>query len=199
MKCLAIPMLVGAMAVSTGAVASDLVLRAGIHDVDPKSDNNPVVHVDSNATLSLGATWYLTPNLTLDLLGALPFKHDIKLNSGGQKVASTKQLPPTLDLQYHFNPKGAFDPYVGAGINYTLFFDEQTTGPLAGTSLSLNNSFGVAVQAGCDIALAGDWVLGIDVRWIQIKTEAKVNGTSVGDVNIDPMVYGLTIGKRLSL
>ena len=189
----------GAVGMATAANAGDLVLRAGIHNVDPKSNNNPVVHVDSNATLSLAADWYLTPNVAVDVLGALPFKHDIKLNAGGSTVGSTKQLPPTVTLQYHFAPKAKFDPYLGVGLNYTLFFDKKTSGALAGTKLSLDNSFGLAAQLGGDIALANDWLLGIDVRYMKIKTEAKVNGASIGDVNIDPLVYGVMIGKRLSL
>ena len=184
-----------AVAMVTSAAANDLVLRAGVHNVDPKSDNNPVVNVDSNAELSLGVTYYFTPNVALDVLGALPFKHDIKLN-GGPKVGSTKQLPPTIGVQYHFMPHAVFDPYVGVGVNYTLFFDKKTTGPLAGTKLSLSNSFGPAVQAGGDFSFAKDWVLGVDLRWAKIKTEAKVNGNSIGDVKIDPLVYGITIGKR---
>jgi outer membrane protein len=192
-------LVLGAACLVTTAQASDLVLRAGIHNVDPKSDNNPVVHVDSNASLSLAGDWFLTPNLALDVLGAIPFKHDIRLNGTGENVASTKHLPPTISLQYHFAPKAKFDPYLSAGLNYTLFFDKQTRGALAGTKLSLDNSFGVAFQAGGDIALGNDWVLGIDVRWINIKTEAKVNGTSIGDVKIDPLVYGISIGRRVSL
>ncbi|HVO08791.1 MAG TPA: OmpW family outer membrane protein [Burkholderiaceae bacterium] len=198
MTRMAVLALAGAVVMATSAAADDLVLRAGVHNVDPKSDNNPVVNVDSNATLSLGATWFFTPNVALDVLGALPFKHDIRLN-GGPTVASTKQLPPTIDLQYHFLPHAAFDPYIGAGVNYTLFFDKQTTGPLAGSKLSLDNSFGVALQLGGDFTFAKDWVVGVDLRWIRIKTEAKVDGASIGDVKIDPLVYGVTIGRRLSL
>jgi outer membrane protein len=188
-----------ALALSGGAQATDLVLRAGVHDVAPTSNNNPTVHVGSNATLSVGGALFVTDKLAIDLLGAIPFKHDIYLNAGGSKVGSVKQLPPTLGVQYHFNRGGAFDPYLGAGINYTLFFDKQTTGALAGTKLTIDNSFGGAVQAGGDFKLGNDWLLGIDIRWIAIKAEAKVNGTSIGDVKVDPMVYGLTIGKRFSL
>jgi outer membrane protein len=192
-------LLAGSAAAIGSAGASDLVLRAGVHNVDPKSDNNAVVHVDSNATLSLAAEWYFTKNVALDVLGSVPFKHDIRLNSDNSKVASIKHLPPTISLQYHFNPGGGFDPYLGAGVNYTLIFDKQTTGALAGTKLSVENSFGPAVQAGGDFALGKDWLLGIDVRYIWIKAKASVNGASIGDVKVDPLVYGVSIGRRFSL
>ena len=192
-------LLAGSAAAIGSAGASDLVLRAGVHNVDPKSDNNAVVHVDSNATLSLAAEWYFTRNVALDVLGSVPFKHDIRLNSDNSKVGSIKHLPPTISLQYHFNPAGGFDPYLGAGVNYTLIFDKQTTGALAGMTLSVENSFGPAVQAGGDFALGKDWLLGIDVRYIWIKAKAAVNGASIGDVKVDPLVYGVSIGRRFSL
>jgi len=192
-------LLAGSAAAIGSAGANDLVLRAGIHNVDPKSDNNAVVHVDSNATLSLAGEWYFNKNLALDVLGALPFKHDVRLNADNSKVASVKHLPPTISLQYHFNPAGAFDPYVGVGVNYTMFFDKQTKGALAGTKLTLKNSFGPAVQLGGDFAIGKDWLIGVDVRYIKIKGEAKVNGASIGDVTVDPLVYGVAIGKRFSL
>jgi len=188
-----------ALALCGSAQATDLVLRVGVHDVVPTSNNNPTVHVGSNATLSVDGALFVTDTLAIDLLGAMPFKHDITLNANGAKVGSVRQLPPTLGVQYHFNRGGFFDTHIGAGINYTLFFDKQTTGALAGTRLALDNSFGGALQAGADIALGDDWLLGIDIRWIAIKAEARVNGNSIGDVKVDPMVYGLTIGRRFSL
>jgi outer membrane protein len=192
-------LLAGSAAAVGSAGANELVLRAGVHNVDPKSDNNAVVHVDSNATLSLAAEWFFNRNLALDVLGSLPFRHDIRLNSDNSKVGSIKHLPPTISLQYHFNPGGAFDPYLGAGVNYTLIFDKQTTGALTGTKLSVDNSFGPAVQAGGDFAIGKDWLLGVDVRYIRIKAKAAVNGASIGDVKVDPLVYGVSIGRRFSL
>jgi outer membrane protein len=129
------------------------------------------------------------------LLAALPFKHDINLNDGG-KVAETKHLPPTLSLQYHFNPNGRLRPYVGAGLNYTLFFDEKTSGALAGAKLELDQSFGAAAQLGCDVDIANVWFVSIDARWIDIDTDAKVNGQKLGKVEIDPYAIGVSFGRR---
>jgi outer membrane protein len=193
------------LAAAGGAQATDLVLRAGIADVAPKSDNNAIVHVDSNATLSLGGTLFITKNFAVDLLGALPFKHDIKLNSSGATVGSTKQLPPTLDAQWHFLPGNVVDPYVGAGVTYTNFFNKETQGALAGTHLVLPPSWGLAAQAGADFNFGSGYVLQVDVRYAKIKTHAKVMSAAgalvldVGDVNIDPMVYGINFGKHFDL
>ena len=185
------------------AQAGDLLLRAGVHDVSPKSNLElkdagiSGIDVSDNATLSLGATWFLTQNVAVDLLGAIPFRHDVKI--GGTTVATVKHLPPTLGVQYHFNPGGAFDPYVGAGVNVTFFFSEEAKGPLAGTDVSAGTSVGPALQVGGDFALTKDWVLGLDVRWAKIGTEVKDNGVKLGTLDLDPFVYGITIGRRFSL
>ena len=190
---------VSCLGVMGTASAADCLLRLGVHSVNPKSDNNPTVSVNSNATLSIGGACFVTPNLAIDLLGALPFEHDIKLAANGVKVGSTRQLPPTLGVQYHFAPAGKFDPYVGAGLNYTFFFSTKSTGPLAGARIDLGSSVGLAAQIGGDFHLANNWVLGVDIRYVKISSAAKLNGASLGDVNIDPTVFGLTIGKKFSL
>jgi outer membrane protein len=137
--------LLAALAASVGSAAhaqeaGDWIWRAGVHTVQPKSNNHDVVNVDSAAMLTFSGTYFFARNWGVEVLGALPFEHDIDLNGGGGKVAETKQLPPTVSLQYHFNPGGVVRPYLGAGINYTLFFSEDTTGALDGSKLKLDGS-----------------------------------------------------------
>jgi outer membrane protein len=179
--------------------AGDLLIRAGVHNVDPKSSNDLEVDVSSNATLSIGATWFMKQNVALDVLGALPFKHDIKDSATGTLLATTKQLLPTISVQYHFNPGGKFDPFVGAGVNVTLFFSEEGKGPLAPYDVKATTTVGPALQLGGDIALTNDWVLGLDLRWAKIGPDIKVDGVKLGKLDLDPLVYGVTIGRRFSL
>ena len=174
----------------------DKLLRVGVGTVDPKSNNGDIASVDSGTTLVFNGTYMLSPNLGLEVLAALPFSHDIKLADGGTKVGETKHLPPTVSLQYHFDTAGAFDPYVGAGLNYTVFFDEKTTGPLAGLDLDLDASFGIAAQLGFDYGLSDTMYLNFDVRWINIETDAELDGAALETVEIDPLVYSLTLGWR---
>ncbi len=179
------------------AFAADgpLMVRVGVHNVDPKSDNgNLGVDVDSKVGLTFNVDWYLTPNLAIDVLAALPFEHDI--TAGGSKIGSTKHLPPTVSLQYHFLPGARINPYVGAGINYTMFFEDKLDN--SSSSFELDNSFGLAAQAGVDFALdpARRWVVGVDLRYIDIDTDAKINGSKAGTVEIDPLVYGVNVGYR---
>ncbi len=182
------------------AQAGDWEVKLGVHAVDPKSDNGTLAggalktDVGSSVRPTISLEYRITPNLGVEVLGALPFQHDVRLD--GAKAASVKQLPPTVSLQWHFLPDGRIDPFVGLGLNYTRFFSIDEKGPLAGTRLDLDDSWGVAAHAGVAFALADRWSLTTDVRWIRIRTDAKVDGAKVGTVDIDPLVYGLAVGYR---
>ncbi len=138
--------------------------------------------------------YFLTPNWGLEVLAALPFEHEVRLN--GARAAEVKHLPPTVSVQYHFAPGAKVSPFVGVGLNYTRFFSIKEKGPLAGTNLDLSDSWGAAVHAGIDVAINERWSFMADLRWISIETDAKVNGAKVGTVKIDPWVYGVALGYR---
>ena len=173
----------------------DWLLRAGASYVSPASDNHDVVSVESATSFTFNVSYMMTDVWALELLAAYPFKHDLELLDG-TKVGSTKHLPPTLSIQYHFNPTEKFQPYVGFGINYTNFFSEKTTGPLIGTDLSLGDSWGLAGQIGFDVLLNDDWFFNLDARYIDIDTKATLDGVSLGKVEVDPWVFGAHIGYR---
>ena len=182
------------------AAEGDWVVRVGAHNVDPKSDNGRLAggtlhaEVDSDVRPTFMLEYFLSRNLGFEILAALPFKHEVKLN--GAKAAEVSHLPPTLSLQWHFNPEGRISPFVGVGLNYTMFFNIHESGPLAGTQLALKKSWGAALHAGLDFAIDERWSIMVDARWMDIDTEARVNGVKVGTVNIDPIVYGFAVGYR---
>lgn len=194
-KGLAVAALLSASSLASAHEAGDWLFRIGGSNVDPKSNNSPLVSVDDGASATFTFTYMYTDHLAVEVLAAWPFKHDINL-VGGDKVASTKHLPPTVSLQYHFLPQSVFQPYVGVGVNYTYFFDEKTTGALEGTKLSLSDSWGFAGQVGFDFMLNEKWFLNVDARYIQIDTDAKLDGAPLGKVTIDPWVYGAHVGFR---
>ena len=173
--------------------AGDWTFSVGAHVVDPASDNGTLAggalatDVGSDWRPTITAEYFFSPRLGLEILASLPFEHDIRLN--GAPAGSTKHLPPTFTLQYHFQGEKV-SPFIGLGVNHTLFFDTDTTGPLAGTNLDLDSSWGLSAHAGLDFKLADNRALRVDVRWIDIDTDVKVNGASVGTVDIDPVVYG---------
>ncbi len=193
---------VGACLLSGGAYAQDKasrepgdwLVRVGATYVSPKSNNSDIVDVDEAASLTFNGAYMFTNNVGIELLAAMPFEHDINLKADGSKVATTKQLPPTLNIQWHLNPIGRLIPYAGIGINYTLFFDESTSGALTGSRLDLDPSWGLGGQLGLDFQVGSNWFLNLDVRYIQIETDAKVDGVDVGTVKIDPWTLGLNVG-----
>lgn len=176
------------------------VVKVGVHNVDPKSDNGSLgngalkTDVGSNVRPTITAEYLFDANWGIEALAALPFEHDVKLN--GVQSATTKHLPPTVSVQYHFDSTGSISPFVGVGLNYTGFFSEHTTGPLTGTKLSLSNTWGAAVHGGVDFRIDDRWLFTLDARWIGIEPVASVNGVKVGTVHIDPFVYGVAVGYR---
>lgn len=185
------------LAPQTQAAADDgrWLVRGGISQIAPKSDNGQLsvgsIAVDNEIGPSLNVAYYFTPHWAVDVLGALPFKHDFSIN--GADAGSTKHLPPTVTLQYHFLPQGRIQPYVGIGLNYTLFMDEQLN---SGNDLELDPSFGLAAQVGVDVPLNSRWRVGLDARHIDIDSKASVDGQDIGTVQIDPMVYSINLGYR---
>lgn len=185
--------------IATSAFAhesGEITARIGSHYVAPDSDNGDVVDVKSAFGLTGGVQYFICPSLAVDLLLAVPFKHDITLKGGGGDVASTHHLPPTLSLIWYPQLSQTYKPFVGAGLNYTTFFDEKTRGALAGTKLSLDDSFGVAFVAGLEVAFDPKWSVIADVRYLDIDTKARVDGGSIGTVTIDPVGYGLALAYR---
>lgn len=184
----------GCTLLSQTAMAEDWFVRVGAHAVDPKSNNGSLaggaldvdIGSDVRPTLVLGR--FLDEHWALELLAAAPFEHEVKLN--GDKALDFKHLPPTLSVQYYFGEAGSFRPFVGAGVNYTWTYGEREKGPLAGTRVSIENSWGLAAQVGFSAPLSERWQLIGDVRWIDIDADVKVNGAGVGSVAVDPLVYG---------
>ena len=173
----------------------DWLIRGGASNVNPKSNNHEIVEVKSATSFTINFTYMLTEAWAVEVLAAYPFKHDIELQNG-TKVGSTKQMPPTLSIQYHWAPNSKFQPYVGVGLNYTNFFSEKSTGPLEGVDLTLGNSWGLAGDIGADLMLNDKWFLNGSIRFINIETNARLDGDSIGKVDINPWIYGLHVGVR---
>ena len=186
--------------------AGDIMVRVGAAGVYPTGDSETItavsptakVEADSAWSLGLSLTYMVTDNIGVGLLGAYPFTHDVKLKGAGAadgKVAEITHLPPTLTAQYYFNNSSAFTPFVGAGLNYTMFWDEKTDGALAGTNLSLDDSWGYALEAGLDYSINDNWMVSAQVYYIDIDTKAD---TAVGniDVQVDPVAYLFTAGYK---
>ncbi len=181
--------------------AGDILLKVGVSHVEPQSNNGTLaggtvkLDVGGSTRPSFTLTYMATRNIGIELLGAFPFKHDLNADGLG-KIGSTQHLPPTLSLQWHFLPDATFQPYVGVGLNYTTFFDTKASGALAGNNLSLKDSWGVAAQVGVDYKLTDRWFLNADLRYIDIRSTARLNGVDIGKAKINPWVATVGVGYR---
>ncbi len=199
--------------------AGDIIVRGGIAHASPNDDSDRInvaglamldgVEVDSDTQLGITATYMLSDRLGIELLASTPFEHDISIENTPIKAGTTKHLPPTLSMQYFFGrPSYAFRPYVGLGVNTTIFFDEDVDPELnaaldtivglpAGSvdaDLELDQSWGIAGQVGFDYRLNDRWGINGAIWYIDLSTEATVK-TAVADVDfdvdVDPFVYML--------
>lgn len=171
----------------------DMLLGLGLGWVEPDSASQTAVgRVGADGALSPTLTfeYFFADKIGVEVLASWPFEHDINL-AGAGKVGTTRQLPPTVSVQYHFTNSSSITPFVGAGINYTYFFDDKGRGVLAGVPLSLDDSWGLALHAGADYAISEKSAVRLDVRYIDIETDVKVGGAPIGKVKIDPWIFNV--------
>ena len=194
--------------------AGDWVVRGRLIHVDTNEDTSTIrtngasnagsgVNVTSDTVPELDITYMWTPHWGTELiLGTTQHTVDGSgtLNSLGG-IIDTNVLPPTLTLQYHFKPNSNIRPYAGVGVNYTAFYDEKVTGGLdaANAKVKIDNSWGLAFQAGVDVDINKDWFVNFDVKYIDIDTTAHFKNTAVAarasvDVDLQPWVFGIGIG-----
>ncbi|MEP3114785.1 OmpW family outer membrane protein [Nisaea sp.] len=181
--------------------AGDIVIRArGIAMVpDEETSSNQLTtgggELNNDYVPEVDFSYFITDNIAVELIAATT-KHDLKWQNPDVDLGSVMLLPPTLTLQYHFMPKQRFSPYLGAGINYTFFYDEK---PGAAQSISYDDGLGYALQAGFDYAISGPWSLNVDVKKVFLNTTITTNvgsGPINVDADLDPWVFGIGVGYR---
>lgn len=181
--------------------AGDMFIRGGLVNVMPSVNDNTGagldLDVDNNLQVGVTATYMYTDNIGIELLAATPFTHDI--TAGGTKVGETSHLPPSLMAQYYFGTASSdARPYLGAGLNYTVFFDEKLSTDLDQNgqtdTLSLDDSFGLALQAGVDYNISENLFVNASIWYMDINTDVTVNGAATGDLDIDPVSVMASIG-----
>jgi len=207
-------LLSGAARAVEPAAAGDIMLRGRVIGVLPDDSSGHVtgipdsgVGVDDAWTLEVDLTIFASPHWAFELIAATT-SHDIQGEgslAGLGRIADASVLPPTLTVQYHFLPEAKVQPYLGAGVNYTAFYDEDISSSLEAAlggkgSINLDDSWGWAGQVGFDVALTDHWYFNLDVKYIDIQTTAKIvdslGGVSKVDVDINPWVPGVGVGYR---
>ncbi len=206
--------------------AGDIIVRAGAVTVQTHESTSGVkgdrgtlatlgnlggkATLNNDTQLGLNFAYMVTDHWGVELLAATPFSHDVKIKGTGAptvadgKLASFKHLPPTLSAVYYpLDSKSAFQPYVGAGINYTTFFDESVSSDAKArgfTSLNIKDSWGLAAQVGADYMLTDNIMINGQIRYIDIDTTAYASHATLGrakvNVDVKPWVYMLGLGYK---
>tara|TARA_B100001540_G_C15763398_1_gene622785 strand:- start:138 stop:854 length:717 start_codon:yes stop_codon:yes gene_type:complete len=211
---------------------NDVILRLGATTVSPNVDSDDInlptglvaeADVDDDTQLGIIPAYMIDDHWGIELLAATPFEHDVEANGKGDirgvslDAGKITHLPPTLMVQWY--PRGGqpgWQPYLGVGANYTFIYDEEVDGQLLGlladltggavddANLDLDDSFGLAAQAGVDIPLNDHWAFNLGVWYLDIDSTAKITAKSGGetlakvkfDIDIDPWVYNVGIAYR---
>ncbi|PPR19611.1 MAG: Outer membrane protein W [Proteobacteria bacterium] len=151
--------------------------------------------VGDAVTPEIDFTYFFTKNVAAELIAGTA-KHEIR--AGSNDIGDAWILPPTLTLQYHFTPEKKFSPYVGAGVNYSYFYEEDDKGGF--NSLDVEGGFGYALQAGFDYWLNDNWGLNLDAKYINVDVDvdAKSGTTQLRaiDVDLTPWVLGVGVSYR---
>ena len=190
-------------AAAAPALAGDIMVRARALQLDPANDGTDtaaLVRVNTKYIWEIDASYFVTPNFALELIATTPQKQSLSLETTpGQltSVGTLRHLPPTLTAQYHFAPANpTVRPYLGFGVNYTHFSAVNITNPaLAGLDIQ-RHSWGTAVQLGADFPITDKVSFNVDFKKIDIRTKATLNGTDIGTIKVDPVLFGIGIGYR---
>jgi len=151
------------------------------------------VTINNSAVPELDISYYFTDHIAAELILATA-KHSVAATVGPTPLGSVWLLPPTLTLQYHFTPHQIISPYIGAGVNYTIFYNTNTP---AGLNVNYDDSFGLALQAGADYHLNDHWMLNVDLKKIFLDTSVNINsGAITANADINPWIFGFGIGYR---
>ena len=193
--------------------AGDIMLRGRMVVVAPSENadttgaiaGNDLLSIDNSVVPELDLTYFLTDNIALELIAAVtPHDVDGKGAVAGVDFGKVWLLPPTLTLQYHFDSiesVGNISPYVGAGVNYTVFFNADDWDTATIDDVDYDSSFGGVLQVGVDVPLSENWVLNADVKKVWINSDVDVTlagggGTVNADVDINPWLFGVGVGYK---
>ncbi len=187
-------------------VLQHLQVKVGISDIAPdeSADISLIggdVDISDEVVPTVALEYFLNDNVSLELL-CCAAKHDVQAvntSLGRVDLGTVWHSPPTLTVKYRWTNLGAFQPYVGAGVNYTHFFSEDlpSGGPV--TDISYDDSWGGALQVGADYRLNDHWAINLDARRIWINSDVTIHaGATRIDANVDvnPWVFTAAVGYR---
>lgn len=178
--------------------SGNVLLRARITHLDSVNGDSTGLKLSVNNKTygSLDASWFLGPNVAGELSVSSAQRHT--LYADGSAIGSLRQMPVTLSLQYHYTGLQGWRPYVGLGVHYTRL-SSVSFDPAVVTALGPDidrSSTGLAAQIGADVMLGGGWLVNLDARKVQLRTDVSALGSKVGTFKIDPLLLSVGLGYR---
>lgn len=188
--------------------ATNLTMRARALYIQPADQNGaipaigvPGDSIDAQAKFApdIDFEYDVSESVGVELLLTIPQDHTVTATrtalGNDVKLGTVTHLPPTLTVKYYLGTE-TFRPYVGAGVNFTLFTRDHLSVPTVGTLDVRKTSFGGALQAGFDYRLNERWSLSLDAKKVWMGTSVSLAGTRLATVTIDPWLWGAGVGYR---
>ena len=178
---------------------SPWLVRVRMLQVDTQQSNDAGGGISADSIKAANRTqpevdvsYFFTHNISAELVGSYPLSHQVRLN--GAYIGGFQELPPILNLQYHFDGMGNFVPYVGAGVMYMRTMNVSLDGGAVGLQ---QNNWGEDVQLGADYKLDNHWLLNADIKktWINVGLDNSTGGTIL-QLHPDPYILGVGVGYR---
>ena len=193
-------MVLGLALSASNAYAENFSATLGLQNVNPKSDNGSLAGADASVeddwALTGSIAYHFADNWSAELwTGLSKYEHDVAL-AGLGVVGSVEHRPTTIGVNYHFLKDGSFRPFVGLGYGWVNVSGEQSKGVLTGTVLRGDNSNGLSLKAGADYYFNDSFFVRGEVRYLDFDTDVTVNGGYVGTANVDPIIYGISLGAQ---
>ena len=181
----------------------DILIGLKILNLSPDEKSSTSIggeaSVNADVVPELDIRYFITDNFAIEAIAGTT-KHSVRAIGtalGDVDLGHTWVLPPTVTFQYHFETSNNFKPYVGVGLNYTLFYNSN---PGDVIRVSYKNDFGYAANIGFDYFITDKNYLNIDIKKFKINTsnviDAGVAGIATADVDLDPLAISIGYGWR---
>lgn len=153
-------------------------------------------------------TYMATDHIAFEFYAGLPYEHEITGDGairGVGKIASVKQVSPTLFAQYRFfDQASTFRPYVGLGLTYSYHYGEEGSAALTAltnpggdpTLLEVDDAWGISPQVGATFKLSREWFLDFSVVKTFIETTSHLSTGQAIEAKLDPIAVNLSVGYR---
>lgn len=197
--------------------AGTVTIKAGYNQIIPEVSSGDLsapsvpgtkIDVKEAGAPIFTVAYMATANIAFEFYAGLPYEHDIIGDGtirGVGKIASVKQVSPTLFAQYRFfDQASTFRPYVGLGLTYGYFYGEEGSAALTAltnpggepTLLEVNDAWGISPQIGATYKLSREWFLDFSVIKSFIKTTSHLSTGQAIEAKLDPIAINLSVGYR---